>query len=160
MSHHVATVTPQSSVEAEVAIPIPARSSGRSRVMRRVAALALAIAAPLGLGVATATPAHAASYLSGCFRSPTPGMGFTGTPAKLQYWNGAQWAFTGYSTPIDRNGCAAFNIGSSLRPYYLKLVVSERVGSAFFFGATPYYASPGNLQYNLGTGYVYCTGCS
>ncbi len=138
MTHHIATA---------------------SRRIKQVAAgLLLMIAATVGISAATTAPAHAASYVEGCFRSTTPGFGFAGTPVHLQAWNGAQWVTT-WTGRLDRNSCAAVNIVGNLRNYAVKLVVSERVGTAYFFGQTPLYANPGTWRVNLGTGYVSCTGC-
>lgn len=128
------------------------------RIKGVVVGLLLALIASLGIGAATVAPAHAASYVQGCFRSATPGMGFAGTRVQLQYWNGGSWTSVWFGN-LSSNGCASVNISGSLRNYYVQLVVSERVGSAYFYGVTPYYALPGTLRVDLGTGTVTCRGC-
>lgn len=160
MSHSAATVVRQGSIEddADLSTRISSPIRRTHRLKRLATGLLLAILAPLGVGMATAAPAQAASYVEGCFRSLTPGMGFAGTPVHLQYWNGSQWVIT-WTGKLNSNSCTGVNIVGNLRSYYVQLIVSERVGTAFFFGATPYYANPGNLRVNIGTGIVSCTGC-
>ena len=158
MSHNAATLNRQDSNEGGDATLATGASWRGNRVTRVMTALVLAIATTLGVGMATAAPASAASYVEGCFRSPTPGMGFAGMPVNLQYWTGSQWvnAWTGN---LGSNSCTSVNIVGDLRYRYVQLAVSQRVGTAYFYGASPYYASPGTLRYSLGTGTVYCTGC-
>ena len=160
MSNNTATVIRQDSIEADADLSTRISSpSRRTRRLKRLATgLLLAILAPLGVGMATAAPAQAASYVEGCFRSLTPGMGFAGTPVHLQYWNGSQWVIT-WTGKLNSNSCTSVSIAGNLRNYYVKLIVSERVGTAYFYGTTPYYALPGNLRVNIGTGTVSCTGC-
>lgn len=155
MSHNPELVASSHPARTERMEPAP---RPRRRTLRRRLVGAL-LAVLVGLSIAgTAQPAHAASYVEGCFRSSTPGMGFAGSPVNLQYWNGSQWVNT-WTGSLNSRGCVGVNISGNLRNYYTQLVVSQRVGSAYFYGATPYYALPGNLRASLGTGTVSCTGC-
>ena len=160
MSNTTATLDRQDLDEAGTGLATSTESPRRRthRVMRLVTSLMLAVAASLGVGTVTATPANAASYVEGCFRSATPGMGFAGSPVNLQAWNGSQWV-TVYTDNLGSNGCTSVNIVGDLRRYYVRLNVSQRVGTAYFYGVTPYYANPGDWRVNLGTGIVSCTGC-
>ncbi|MCW2747048.1 MAG: hypothetical protein JWP10_190 [Nocardioidaceae bacterium] len=149
--------TPEAPTTDSSAAPAVAARRPRRRLIRLFASLILSFGAVVGLTTATTGAAHAASYVEGCFRSTQAGYGFAGTPYSLQaYWQGS-W-YTIFNGNLNRNSCGAVNIGGSNQNYPVKMVVSQRVGTAFFYGST-YTAPAGSGRWNLGTGTVVCSGC-
>lgn len=124
-----------------------------NKILRRMmATLAMSVAVFGGTQLVTPAPAEAASYVSGCFKH-TNGVPYNRT-INLQYWNGGRWN-TVASQEGNASGCVSWNISGWLRNYALQMSVSYRVGTAYFYGTSPYYAPAGSAQYSLGTGWVY-----
>ena len=133
------------------------RPAGRTRRFLTSALLALGIS--LGGVAATAAPAEAASYVSGCFRSDRGGIGVQGLPVQLQaYYNGSWYTIARQTLPASQ--CVAWNIGSSHRSYYLRMLVNHQAYGAWWYGQSPYWANPGHQAANLGTGTVTCRWCA
>jgi hypothetical protein len=139
----------------------PVRQAGRrpGRTVRSVvAAAALTVAALVGVA-GTAAPAQAASSFTSCFRFPAPYYGAYGNAAvQVQVWTYGAW-HTAWHTQTGFNGCFSFTLTGTARNYPVRAIAQTRVGTALFYGVSPYYAPAGSGSYNLGTGLVWCTGC-
>lgn len=133
------------------------------RLRRSFTSSLVAMAMFVGTIAITERPAHAASYVFGCFRAANGGI-FNGYPVQLWGLVGNQWHFVtsttlGY-TPLG-NSCAGFPIPTGFgRTVRYKLEVNFWVGNARFFGRSPLDALPGDLAAHLGTGVVNCIGCA
>jgi hypothetical protein len=129
------------------------------RTRRTITSALVALGIGLGGVAATAAPAEAASYVSGCFRSDRAGMSVASLPAQLQaYYNGSWYTIS--SQRLPQSQCVAWNIGSSHRAYYLRILVNYQAYGAWWYGQSPLWANPGHLAANLGTGTVTCHGCA
>ena len=140
--------------------PAPVRQTGRpGRTLRAVlVSAALTLAALVGVA-GTATPAQAASSFTSCFRFPAPYYGAYGNaPVQVQVWTYGAWHTTWY-TETGFNGCFSFTLTGAARNYPVRVIAQKRMGTALFYGVSPYYAPAGAGSYHLGTGLVWCTGC-
>jgi hypothetical protein len=117
----------------------------------------------VGTIAVTARPAHAASYVFGCFQMANGNI-LNGYPVELWGQFDNQWyrlasTTLGY-TPYG-NSCAGFPIPTGLgRTVRLTLIVNFSAGGARFSGRTRWDALPGDQAAHLGTGLVTCVGCA
>lgn len=123
------------------------------KVRSLLAASVLVGAGALGVTAATAAPASAASHVTSCFVYSN-GARYTGQPVYLQAYTTGGWVNI-WKGNSDIAGCVHLTIGTGHRAYYLRTVAQTQVGtSSHWIGTSPYYANPGNLAANIGTGVV------
>lgn len=132
----------------------PSRS--RRRIAHVLATLAAVAAALVGV-TATAMLAHAATSVSGCFRSATPGMSIAGVGVQLQAYGTGGW-FTIWSGSLPQSQCVSVSTPYH-SSYYLRYAVNYTRFGATWYGTSPYNATPGYGAVNVGTGIVRCAGC-
>jgi hypothetical protein len=136
-------------------------TTGRPR--RRFTSALLALAVLVGTITVTARPAHAASYVFGCFRMANGGI-LNGYPVELRALVDNQWLYvtstTLGNTPYG-NSCAGFPIPTGYaRSLRFALMVNFTAGGARFAGRSYFDALPGDLVAHVGTGTVTCFGCA
>lgn len=114
--------------------------------------------------IGTAQPAHAASYVYGCFRSDRAGENIDGIAVQLMAFINGQWQAVYNTNTISvgpNRGCIGIPIPAGYaRTLYWRLSVNATFGAARFIGTTPLIALPGDLMTTLGTGTVTCVGCA
>jgi hypothetical protein len=126
------------------------------RLARLVSALLTIVVTFLGVTL-SATPAHAATSVTGCFRSAGSGLSIEGVNVYLQAYTNQGWVNI-WSSTLPRSQCVSVNT-SYYSGYYLRYVVDQSRFGARWFGVSPYNATPGRGAVHVGTGTVNCIGC-
>jgi len=116
--------------------------------------------------VGTARPAHAATSVSGCFRTAVGNQLLpAGTPIYLLVAIGNTWYNSGVNFPMDQNGCVW--IPTNLYANYWQMLYVNTGGAygtysggGTFSGYSPLMVQPGSGHAPLGTGLLYysCVG--
>jgi hypothetical protein len=116
---------------------------------------------------ATSTPAHAASYVVGCFvpaKVTVPAHNLTGFPIQIHaYYNGSTYLVD--IAWLDADHCARYEVPADLRGFHLTMMLDHRFGDAYYqqhwIGLSAWWAKPGDGYAPLGINAAYCrTGCS
>lgn len=142
-------------------VSIPAAGRLRRQITSTVVALSIAA----GMVAATSTPAHAASFVVGCFlpaTAATPAHSLENFPVQIHAWyNGLTYHVK--TVWLGANHCASWDVPVHLRGYPLIMVLDHRFGDASYqahwIGLSP-WAEAGDGRYPLGINPAYCrTGC-
>lgn len=128
----------------------------RKTIHRVIATLAMSGVVLVGADLATAPSAEATSYVTGCFKHHPSGATFQ-YGINLQMWLDGGWHNVA-SQQAPLSGCVSWAIPAQLRSHPMRMSVAQRIGRAYFYGTSPYWAPAGSARHHLGTGWVYQSG--
>lgn len=141
-------------------------ASAPSRLRRLITSALVTLGIAAGMVAVTPTPAHAASFVMGCFvpaRVTNPAHDLTGFPIQVHaYYNGSTYLVA--IVRLDADHCARYEVPAHLRGFHLTMMLDYRFGDAFYqqhwLGLSPWWAEPGDGYSPLGINAAYCrTGC-